>query len=623
MNIDVRTLILVIGFTHLIQVAVFYYQYKVNKSYNGPGWWLLWSFSEVIGFFSILLRDIHSILPAVIIVQNTTIILGTIFIYVGIMRFMDKKVNLKIIIPVFAIYVSTLLFFLFIINDIQIRSAIINFTLAAISFFTAYSLYRNRIKIIISSVIFNTVILILHGSTFAFRFVMVISGAQVADFFSNSFFNLLPFLDALIVSLLWTFGFIVMINQRLNSEMKEAKNDFEMIFNSSPDAVIITQISDGSILEVNAGFTSITGYSRQYAIGKSSLDILWKNEEDRKWVINEVLKNGLYENFEAKFQLKDGSEMVGLMSAKVFTFKGVSCIISITRDITERQEKEKKIVELNESLEKKVEERTKELTELLNEQEANQIALVNLVEDLNEKTDQLIRTTSQLQAANKELESFSYTVSHDLRTPLRALDGFANILLEDYAPNLDNEGKRLLGVIITNANKMGYLIDDLLAFSRLGRMELKEIKIDMERMVRSVYDELTSDKEKEMIDFRLHSIPGLVGDSAMMQQVWVNLIGNAIKFTSLKPTRIIEVGSFSEDNSNGYYIKDNGAGFNMAYSSKLFAVFQRLHSNNEFQGTGIGLSIVNRVVQRHNGRVWAEGKVDEGAAFYFTIPNNE
>jgi light-regulated signal transduction histidine kinase (bacteriophytochrome) len=221
---------------------------------------------------------------------------------------------------------------------------------------------------------------------------------------------------------------------------------------------------------------------------------------------------------------------------------------------------------------------------------------------------------------NKELESFAYTVSHDLRAPLRALDGFALILLEDHAASLDEEGNRLLRVITYNAKKMGDLIDDLLSFSRLNRQEVRFSRIDMHTLANSVYMELASNADKEKIKFHLHKIPHAYGDPSMVQQVWVNLISNAIKFSSRKHNQMIEIGFKTEGVENIYYVKDNGAGFDMEHSGKLFGVFQRLHSLKDFDGTGVGLAIVQRIVLRLNGRVWAEGEVNEGATFYFSLP---
>jgi len=226
--------------------------------------------------------------------------------------------------------------------------------------------------------------------------------------------------------------------------------------------------------------------------------------------------------------------------------------------------------------------------------------------------------TAQLEAANQELEAFSYSVSHDLRTPLRAIDGFSGILLEDYADKLDEEGKRLLNVVRDNTARMGQLIDDILKFSRAGRLELNFSGIDMEALARSVYEELRLAENELTVE--IEPLPAATGDRAMMRQVFVNLLSNAIKFTRAKPDARIKVGSMSGEHEVIYYVRDNGAGFDMQYVGKLFGVFQRLHGVTEFEGTGIGLAIVKRIVTRHGGRVWAEGRVGEGATVYFALP---
>jgi light-regulated signal transduction histidine kinase (bacteriophytochrome) len=229
----------------------------------------------------------------------------------------------------------------------------------------------------------------------------------------------------------------------------------------------------------------------------------------------------------------------------------------------------------------------------------------------------------QLQAANKELESFSYSVSHDLRAPLRAIDGYTRILVEDYEAKLDEEGKRICSVISTEARRMGQLIDDLLAFSRLGRKEMYSSTIDMRGQVVSVLNELARESERARIDFQIGRLPDVKGDSSLMRQVWANLLANAIKFTSKKELAVIEVGSKAGKAEIVYYVRDSGAGFDMEYANKLFGVFQRLHGESEFEGTGVGLAIVQRIVSRHGGRVWAEGEVNKGATFYFALPRKE
>jgi signal transduction histidine kinase len=222
--------------------------------------------------------------------------------------------------------------------------------------------------------------------------------------------------------------------------------------------------------------------------------------------------------------------------------------------------------------------------------------------------------------ANKEMEAFSYSVSHDLRAPLRAIDGFTQILVEDYAGKLDDEGKRIAGIIEASTVQMGKLIDNLLSFSRLGRAEIKKVPIAMSALAEETYKEVRKASPDRNIEFVMGALPDTNGDVDMIRQVWTNLFTNAVKFTGKKEKAKIEVGGTSTDDIATYYVKDNGAGFDMQYVGKLFGVFQRLHSAEEFEGTGIGLANVKRIVERHGGSVRAEGKVGEGATFYFTLP---
>jgi len=233
----------------------------------------------------------------------------------------------------------------------------------------------------------------------------------------------------------------------------------------------------------------------------------------------------------------------------------------------------------------------------------------------------LERRTRELEDANKELESFSYSVSHDLREPLRAIDGFTRILDEDYRDKLDEEGQRILNTILKGTDKMGRLISDLLSFSRVSRQYMSESTVEMRKLAETVCDELkaTSGNERE-IECRVAKLPDAVGDTAMMRQVFTNLVSNAFKFTRPREKAIIEIGASISGKENTYYVKDNGVGFNDQYAHKLFNMFQRLHTQEQFEGTGVGLAIVQRIIQRQGGRVWAESKLGEGATFYFALP---
>jgi len=228
------------------------------------------------------------------------------------------------------------------------------------------------------------------------------------------------------------------------------------------------------------------------------------------------------------------------------------------------------------------------------------------------------RTGTELMAVNKALEAFSYTVSHDLHAPLRAVDGYASILEQDYAAVLDEEGRRLLGVVRGEAARMGRLIDDLLAFSRIGGQPVQAVAVDMEALVRETVEECAGDYPSAKVE--IAALPRAAGDRALLKQVWVNLVGNALKYSSKHPAPRVEIGGRAIGEGFEYWVKDNGAGFDPRHADKLFGVFQRLHRAAEFPGTGVGLAIVQQVVTRHGGRVGGEGAVDQGARFFFVLP---
>jgi signal transduction histidine kinase len=242
------------------------------------------------------------------------------------------------------------------------------------------------------------------------------------------------------------------------------------------------------------------------------------------------------------------------------------------------------------------------------------------IRKLNDELEQkVIERTAQLEFVNKELESFSYSVSHDLRAPIRAINGYTRILVEDYAEKLDSDGTQILHSIINNSKKMGELIDDLLAFSKLGRKQVTVSEVNMTDLVNSVREELLFEDGENIPEFDVDTLPPAKGDKSLIKQVWINLISNAIKYSKHKESTNIEIGAYKKENLVVYYVKDAGAGFDMQYYDKLFGVFQRLHSQEEFEGTGIGLAIVQKIVHRHNGTVWAESKLNEGTCFYFSL----
>ena len=259
------------------------------------------------------------------------------------------------------------------------------------------------------------------------------------------------------------------------------------------------------------------------------------------------------------------------------------------------------------------------------------ILLLVLIQMINANMKSRILTEDKLRQAeketlkiNKELEAFSYSVSHDLRAPLRSISGYSQILREEYGQHIDEEGKRVIGVIVKNAKRMGQLIDDLLTFSRLGRQDIRRVKINMDEFVKPILEEMTELQKDQNVTLDIRPLGNSYADGSMIRQVWINLLSNAFKYSQKKETSHIEVGRLHQTRDEIiYYVKDNGVGFNMEYAHKLFGVFQRLHKADDFEGTGVGLALVKQIIDRHGGRIWAEAVLNEGATFYFSLPNYE
>lgn len=409
---------------------------------------------------------------------------------------------------------------------------------------------------------------------------------------------------------------------RLDKELHASEDRFRLLFTQMLEGFALHEIIcddkgnpvDYRFIEANQAFEKLTGLPAREIIGKTIRQVLPDTEQDSIDKYGQVALTGQSIVFERYARELDRHYTVHAYCPQ----RGQFAVIS--EDITERKRQETQILAARAALQR-----------LLAEADQSRRALLSVVEDqkiaeeqinkLNAELEQrIIERTAQLQAANKELEAFAYSVSHDLRSPLRAVDGFSRILLEEYEDKLDAEGKRLLNVVRTNTQRMDQLITDLLTLSRITRGEMQFSRIDMTALVHTVYHEIASSETQGAISFSVAHLPDAFGDPTLLRQAWSNLLSNATKYTMPKTERRIEIGSYAEDGMNVYFVKDNGVGFDPAYTHKLFGVFQRLHTTAEFEGNGVGLAIVQRIIHRHGGRVWAEGQVNQGATFYFALP---
>ncbi len=400
-------------------------------------------------------------------------------------------------------------------------------------------------------------------------------------------FNIAMFLSVMLtICLIVLAAFIISNNFKKRKaaeiELAASKQLLQSIIDNTSILVFVRDIN-GRFLMLNKKCAEVMGGTIAAIVDRRDVDLLPEDyvkqyhDTDAKVIATEKPVEA------EELALVDGKERTFLsVKFPLFDENGkIYAIGGMSTDITDRKKSEEKILELNTAL------------------EANVFRLNNI---------------------NRELEAFTYSVSHDLRAPLRAINGFASLLLSRNKERMDEECSRITQIIKENSQQMGQLIDDLLAFSRIGRYKPKLQEIDMRELADMVLQQLTHEYPQHKIALDVKSLEPITCDPALIKQVWVNLISNALKYSSHREAQHIEIGSRKNNMEIVYYVKDNGAGFDMRYYDKLFGIFQRLHSNNDFEGTGVGLAIVHRIVKRHSGRVWAESKIDEGATFYFSLP---
>lgn len=418
--------------------------------------------------------------------------------------------------------------------------------------------------------------------------------------------------------------------QQLQEEVKKYQDvakklmENENIFGSMFDAELFGAIfweKDGTIVKANDKYLEMLGYTREEynEKGLNWLDYTLKDdlEKDRQR-LSDISERGI-KPFRKKYYHKDGSIIDVLISAAAIQdspFLGIAFVI----DVTEQVANEDKISKYNEDLEGIIKERTRKLESNIAMVDESRKALTYLLEDVNSSRTELERVNNQLDSVNKELEAFSYSVSHDLKAPLRAIDGFSLALYEDYFDKLGEEGKEFIELIRSNASKMGQLISDLLSFSRTGRKAINYETVSIKEISNEVFDELTTNLNISNVNLIIEGDCDIKADRSMIKQVFINLLSNGIKFTRDKSNPQLTIGYNKHEKDIEIYVKDNGIGFDMKYIDKLFGVFQRLHSDEDYEGTGVGLALVKRIITKHQGSIRAEGIPNEGASFFITLP---
>lgn len=377
------------------------------------------------------------------------------------------------------------------------------------------------------------------------------------------------------------------VTEKLEIYEKIAKSEhlYKTIASSIPHAVICQLDTNLKYLLIEGDILQQLGFDKNNMLGHTLEEIL---EPEIYKSVKKQMDKVLEGEIQTRESVNNGYDIISRFVPLKDENNNVYSIMTVAMDVTELKNAQRAVEDLNQGLEQKV-----------------------------------IDRTAQLDVANKELDSFTYSVSHDLQAPLRSINGFTQIVLNNYTDQLDSEAKRLMEIVMSSATKMGQLIADLLSFSRIGKQHLQKQKLDMSLLAKSIYNLLTEQNKSIKITLSLDTLIPAYADSGMLKQVFINLIDNAIKYSGNNQKPTIEIGSYKEDKMLVYFVKDNGAGFDMKYYDKLFGVFQRLHSAKDFEGTGVGLSIVNRIITKHDGKVWAIGEVNRGATFFFSLPEHE
>ena len=583
MKIDLLTLTISVSFAFFIESIVLFFIYKINSYNKGILFWILGTLSISLGFFSIYMRQYEFIRSISIVGSNLFQIGGIILLYLGIKRFIGEKPITKILTSIFILFSLSVFYFTFIDENVNTRTVIFSFVSSVLFFTIAFTLGSSKIKSIKSALTFISIFYFILGLFTTFRVFYYLFFNHINDIFAPSLIQILTFFATMVSGVAITFGFIVMIFTRVHHEMNEAKDHFELIFNTIPDSITLTNIEDGKIINTNEGFTSLTGYSKEEVINKTTLDLnIWKNPDDRKEVIEKVVKNAYSLNKEFTFLSKEGKEIEGLFSSKIIISNGTPFMMSITRDITERKHIEAEIKLKN----------------------------------------------KQLEESNAEKDKFFSIIAHDLKGPFNSFLGLTEVLADGIEYMGADMVKKMAENMNTSARNIYILLENLLEWSRLKRNQFSYSpeQLNVSAEIEKVIDVTKELAKKKSISLNVNSPENLevFADSYMLQSVLRNLVTNAVKFTFKRGTITVSA-SMKEDNSVLFSVADNGTGIDKETKDKLFKIDSKVGkpgTEGELS-TGIGLLICKELINKHNGNIWVESEENKGSVFCFTIPMSE
>ncbi len=589
MNLDIRSLILVLGITHVIQFVVFAHQYSINRAFRGVGWWLMWSAAEVVAFSVMFLRDIPGILPLVVMLQNALLMAGVVFLYVGILRFFGRRENRARLGAAFGIYLAALLYFLFVRDDAILRGVVISAAMTVLSLVTAHALLAHRPHAVAATARFLAVTFVINGVFFAVRGGLILASDAPFDFFAPTVLTGLLFLNGVLMSLVWTFGSIIMINQRLNADVTEAKETLERVFNTSPDAVLLTRLDDGQIVKVNDGFVALTGHAREEAVGRSTLDVnLWNRASDRGEYVRRLVERGSFDNQEAEIRRRDGSTFHGLISGQIIMLHDQPHVISVARDITGRKRDE-------------------------------------------EERAALESQASRLQKA-ESLGRMAGAIAHHFNNQLQAVIGNVELALEDLGP--DAEARPPLREALQAARRASEVSGLMLTY--VGKPLINREPMDLAAACRRELPLLKAAMPVQVVLETDLPAPGPVvsANRDQIQQVLANLFTNAwesfgaqggrlrLAVRTATPAEIPVRRRFPEGWQAGadayacLEVADEGCGMRAAELENIFEPF----FSTKFTGRGLGLAVVLGIVRAHEGVVTVESLQGRGSTFRVFLP---